>query len=272
MTSPSRRRAQRAAVIAVAAVAAAGVTAAVRASRRRGEAEPEPLPPPVHSQPPARGAPPAARRNWAALIAVPAVAIVAGTVALIAARPPSTSEIAPIVLPAPSVPAPVAPVASAEPDCQDLAAWTPPPYPAAPEGPIDVGFPPCRVVVLGETVTLAAMGQLVEVTATRALDPRVEPTQQPGPGRTRRVSFRLHFESLGAGLSDLRLRPVTWAADERTGWRQPAVGSFEPVLFAPGGETDQFVAYDVGPDVRLSRLRVSLDSASHRAIAEWVIG
>jgi hypothetical protein len=137
---------------------------------------------------------------------------------------------------------------------------------------VDVGFPPCRVAVLGETVILSGLGELIEVTATRALDPRVEPTQQPGPDGTRRVSFRIHFASLGADLSALGLRPVSWAASEQTGWMYPVVAPFEPILFAPRGETDQFVAYDVGENVRLSRLRVSVDSSTNQGIAEWVIG
>jgi hypothetical protein len=125
--------------------------------------------------------------------------------------------------------------------------------------------------VLGETVTLTDGGLgRVEVTATRAVDPRVEPTQQPRPDGRRRVVFRLHFESLAP--EPLRLNPVTWAADERIGWMLPAVPSLEPVWLEPGEEADKFVAWDVSGNARLARLRVSLATSADLATAEWVIG
>lgn len=234
---------------------------------------------------------PGMRRNWAGVIAVPAVAIVALTLALVATRPtpldPNGAYLTsvdqyrsyPYLSPVPPTPSPaLTPEVSAERRCNTPVGRAPA-YPV----PSRSGFsmpivrqalsvPPCRAVVLGTTAAVSLYpGQLVEVTATPAMDPAVQPAASALPDGRYRVSFRLHLRNVGTASMPTPFTFV-WAADTRLGWTPAAASSEGYRGLSPGEEADQFVAFDVSGSGRLARLRLSLDPGSVTQTVDWVIG
>ncbi|MEU4218517.1 hypothetical protein [Actinoplanes sp. NPDC026623] len=286
----SRRRVRRAALIALGTVVAVSTGVAVLTARRGPGAEPEPaLPvpaPPVPAPPrerPGRAMPAATpvRRNWAALIAVPVVAIVVLTVAQVATWPTphqlSAADRARLesslaaLLTFPSVPSFTFPVQQ---QCSPPADRTPP-YPTSGFNDIardGLGVPPCVTLALGATTTIARYsGESVEVTATMAVDPEVQPTVLPLPDGRHRILFRIHTRNVGTSTIQTPFRFV-WAAAPGSGWMSAAASSQAGVWLNPGEETDQFEAFDVSGNARLARLRLSLLPGSVYQTVDWVLG
>jgi hypothetical protein len=287
----SRRRVRRAALILLGAVAAISTGVAAYTARRGPGAErkpPEPVPPlpvaPVSAPPReqnGRAIPAAtpARRNWAPLIAVPVVAIIVLAVAQVATWPaphrPGAADRARVegLLDALSSP----PAFPAEQQCSPSADWTPQGPAPSSSGFGDIareglGVPPCVTLVLGTTTTIAGYaGEVVEVTATMAVDPQVQPAVLPLPGGRHRMLFRIHTRNVGTGTVQTPFRFV-WAAAPGSGWMPATASSQGSVRLEPGGETDQFEAFDVSGNPRLARLRLSLQPGSVDQTVDWVLG
>lgn len=294
---PSRRRVGQAVLLA--AAAAVGTCVAIRSRRRTPRTHGEPATvvaaPEEHQGPPVpAGAP--VRRNWAGLIAVPAVAIVVLSCAqAVTWTTPYHRFPEYQITPEPGIDSQFRPNAY---DLGDLvrAAASPPshtPFPdvsaqrrcTVPEGPAPtyripppseasvtsrdaLSAPPCQTLVLGATATIVGPpGELTQVTASLAAGSHGQPTTRRLPNGRQRVSIRLHVRYLGS--SDEQL-PYIWvfAATPESGWMFPVDSSDDTVWLKPGEEADQFVEFDVNRNVRLARLRLGLNPDA----VDWVFG
>ena len=227
------------------------------------------------------------RRNWAPLIAVPVVAIVLLSGALVTAWPMPSH---------PSVPYPwatsltdvggrgsesewIIPRVSPEPSAPEVSA--PPcvtslnpmpsyrrPSPASVIALEELGLPPCQTLALGATALIGdAPGGMAQVTALPAVDPDMTSTPPRVPAGRHRVWFRLHVLNLGAAGKKLPYRWV-WAAASESGWIASVDLAYEDGWLEPGQNADQIVAFDVAENLRLSRLRLGLAPNT----VDWVIG
>lgn len=264
----------------VAVVVATGTVVAVRAVRRRrppGEVVPSAEEPPAQpsSDPAEVASGPRRRARGAALATLLILAVViVEIIILVASQPtapppsPSSNLVPEIRRVLPWSPSPQTPSPSPHAPCRmpdGPPAWESLPSPPAgfivPPG--ELGYPPCWTGLLGEGATLSSgPDQLVQVTTTR------ESTGQQ-PGSLRRETFRLHIEHLGTDLQSFDVRPVAWVTVEPDRWIPATASPYQWLQVAPERDVDQIVAFDLGDQDQLIRLRVSLDPTSNYGTAEW---
>ncbi|GAB1690907.1 hypothetical protein KRM28CT15_27100 [Krasilnikovia sp. M28-CT-15] len=299
MTIAPRRRA---ALLAIAAATAVGTGVAVRAWRRKPGAERQPA---VVATAPSQQrhdrAMPAAtrvRRNWTGLIAVPAVAILVLVLAQIATWPapprPHPVEGAgydlidrdavlrhlpkPTVASEPTYPSPFpssspspSPDVPVERECPPSAGRTtrfPVPSGAAAIVRQGLRVRPCDTLALGATATITRFAdQRVKVTTSLPLDQKALRL----PNGRHRVWVRLNIRNVGTSALPTPF-PFVWAATRGAGWTAPTVSTDNGYWLDPGEERNQFAAFDVRGNVRLSRIRLSLYPGRTAQTMDWKIG
>ena len=280
-------------------MAAVGAGAAIRVAHRKLSTRQEPAPPvsaaPQEQDDSATPVRTRVRRRWAGLIAVSVVAVVVLAFLQVATAPRSDvadgmpvspgvverDRVDPYPYPGPS-PSPSVDV-SVERRCAAPAVQAPL-YPPASSSSINdimvAGFrvPPCHTLPLGTpAIIVRSDGQPVELTATLAVDPRVQPTGLLLPHGKQRVTVRVHIRNIGAGTVPTPFGSM-WAAVPGLGWITASASSgtggwLEPDgWLRPGEEADQFEAFDVRRDARVGRIRLSSSLGYTWETVDWVLG